>query len=172
MKEKIQGYINSLSEIFEGDPWYGNSVMRKLENVPHVIGFKTCVPDSHTTAEIVMHLIQWKKFALEKLKGNESWDIEVDSENDWPKIRIDSKDEWEGLKRKLVSAQQKIYEFLQRKDDDFLDTKVPGRDYDCEYLIRGIMQHDIYHLGQIGLIGSQLEKNDSKNHTGVFNLKE
>lgn len=172
MKEKIQGYITSLSEVFEGDPWYGTSVMRKLENVPHVIGFKTCVPKSHTTAEIVMHLIQWKKFALEKLKGNEAWNIEVDSREDWPAIRVDSKEEWESLKRELVLAQQRIYEFLQDKEDDFLTENVPGKDYDFAYLIRGIRQHDIYHLGQIGLIGSQLELNEAENHTGVFNMKE
>ena len=171
MNQKVQNYIRSMSEVFEGDPWYGTSVMRKLENVPHVIGFKSCIPDSHTTAEIVMHLIQWKKFALEKLQGNELHDIEIDSANDWPKIRVDSKEEWEKLKRDLVSAQQKIYEFLEQKNDEYLEEIVPGRDYDIAYLLRGIIQHDIYHLGQIGLIGSQ-SKLEENNHTGVFNLKE
>lgn len=172
MNEKVQRYISSLSEVFEGDPWYGSSIMRKLENVPHVIGFKSCMPDSHTTAEIVLHLIQWKKFALEKLQGNEEYDIEIDSEEDWPKVMISSKEEWENLKRRLVSAQNKIYSVLQEQNDDFLTKKVPGREYDMAYLIRGIRQHDIYHLGQIGLIGSQLKKTEANEHTGVFNLKE
>lgn len=112
-----------------------------------------------------------EKFALEKLQGNELHDIEIDSANDWPKIRVDSKEEWEKLKRDLVSAQQKIYEFLEQKNDEYLEEIVPGRDYDIAYLLRGIIQHDIYHLGQIGLIGSQL-KLEENNHTGVFNLKE
>lgn len=167
MKKKTKELIRLLSETFEGDPWYGHSLMRKLENVPYVIGYKTCIPESHTVAQIVGHLISWKKFALEKLKENDAYDIEIDSEKDWPEIEIHSREEWENLKKELVALQFGIYEVLNAKtDDSFLKEKVGGRDYDFEYLLNGISQHDIYHLGQIGLIESQLKKNDAEK--GVF----
>lgn len=156
-----------MSEIFEGEAWYGHSVMRKLENVPYKIGYKTCVPESHSCAEIVAHLIAWKTFAIEKLKSNDEYAIEPDSEDDWPEIEITSAQEWEVLKRKLVAAQSEIYRLLEEmKDDSFLDEKVKGEDYDFEYLLRGIIQHDIYHLGQIGLIESQFKKKEQD--SGVF----
>lgn len=167
MKNKTQSLIRSLSEIFEGEPWYGESVMRKLENVPYVIGYKTCIPESHSVAQIVGHLIAWKKYAVEKLKSNQSYDIEIDSEQDWPNIEVHSQDEWEKLKRELVATQSKIYELLiEKEDDSFLKEKVGGRDYTMEYLMRGLIQHDIYHIGQIGLIESQLK--DKEIDSGVF----
>lgn len=166
MGKRIDQLIASLSEIFEGEPWYGESVMRKLENVPYIIGDKTCLPESHNVAQIVAHLISWKNFALEKLKENADFKIEIDSEQDWPTVKVDSRKAWEDLKHDLVVAQMSLYEFLKGKTDDFLDKKVAGRKYTYEYLLNGIIQHDIYHLGQIGLIQSQL-KNQEK-HTGVF----
>jgi len=169
MKERTDRLIKELSETFEGDPWFGQSLMRKLENVPYIIGYKTCIPKSHSVAEIVAHLICWKKFVSEKLRDNQDFDITIDSEKDWPEIKIHSKEEWEELKRNLVAAQCRIYEVLNEKpDDSYLTSKVSGRDYNMEYLIQGILQHDIYHLGQIGLIESQLNKTESD--SGVFKV--
>lgn len=169
MKEKTEKLIKLLSETFEGDPWYGYSLMRKLENVPYVIGYKTCVPESHNVAQIVGHLLSWKKFVLEKLKENESYDIEIDSEEDWPQIEVHCRKDWENLKKELVATQFGIYEILNAKpDDSYLEQKVSGRDYNFEYLLNGISQHDIYHLGQIGLIESQLK--GSEEDKGVFKV--
>lgn len=166
MGKRIDQLIASLSEIFEGEPWYGESVMRKLENVPYIIGDKSCLPESHNVAQIVAHLISWKNFALEKLKENADFKIEIDSKEDWPQVMVNSRKDWENLKHDLVVAQGNLYEFLKKKSDDFLDKKVAGRQYTYEYLLIGIIQHDIYHLGQIGLVQSQL-KNQEK-PSGVF----
>ena len=166
MKNRIQNIIKALSETFEGEPWYGESVMRKLENVPYVIGYKTCDPDSHSVAQIIGHLIAWKKYAIAKLKGNEDFHIEINSKNDWPEVHVNSQQEWEELKRELVAAQSKIYELLNKQQEDsFLDEVVVGKEYDFEHLLVGVMQHDIYHIGQIGLIESQLKR---KADAGIF----
>lgn len=159
MEIRIEKMIRELSEAFEGEPWYGQSVMRKLENVPYKIGYKTCIPNSHNVAQIIGHLIAWKTFVLEKIKANEDFSIEIDSNMDWPILEVRTRKEWEGLKSKLVMVQSQIYECLEKKKDNFLDQQVKGMNYTFEYLLRGLIQHDIYHLGQIGLIESQIEKN-------------
>ena len=167
MKEITKDIVRSLSEIFEGHPWYGDSVMRKLENVPYIIGYKTCIPESHSVAQIVGHLIAWKSFAVQKLESNNGDSVEIDSEEDWPEIEVKSSEEWEKLKRKLVAVQGQIYKLLQEKEnDDFLKERVNGKDYDFECLLKGIIQHDIYHIGQIGLIESQLKNKEID--SGVF----
>ena len=167
MKNRIQKIIKSLSETFEGEPWYGESIMRKLENVPYVIGYQSCNPESHSVAQIIGHLIAWKKYAIAKIKGNEDACIEINSKDDWPDIRVNSQQEWEELKRELVAAQSKIYELLnEQQEDSFLDQIVAGKNYDFEHLLVGVTQHDIYHIGQIGLIESQLKEKEVD--AGVF----
>ncbi|MUP45270.1 DinB family protein [Gramella sp. BOM4] len=167
MKKRINELIRLLSETFEGEPWYGQSVMRKLENVPYKIGYKTCVPDSHSVAEILGHLITWKKYAIRLLKKEKTFHVDTDSEWDWPSIEVKTRDEWEHLKRDLVAAQSEIYAILEKIDhDDFLNEQVHGKDYTYEHLIKGLVHHDIYHLGQIGLIESQLKRKEQD--SGVF----
>ncbi|MGA8854171.1 MAG: DinB family protein [Christiangramia sp.] len=167
MKNKTKEIIKSLSEIFEGEPWYGDSVMRKLENVPYIIGYKTCNPESHSAAQIVGHLIAWKTYAVEKLKCNNEFSIEIDTEKDWPDVEVNTQEEWENLKHKLVAVQSEIYECLnEKKDDSYLKEKVEGENYDFSYLLKGIIQHDIYHIGQIGLIESQLKNKEID--SGIF----
>ena len=141
--------------------------MRKLENVSYEIGYKTCIPESHSVAQIIGHLTAWKLYAVEKLHKNSDFEIRIDSKADWPDIEVRSTREWEILKRNLVAAQSEIYEYLEKKEDDsYLDETVEGKEYTFEYLLRGIIQHDIYHLGQIGLIESQLKNKEAD--SGVF----
>jgi len=52
----------------------------------------------------------------------------------------------------LESMHQQIMEILKQKDDSLLDQKVDFRDYDFRFLLHGLIQHDIYHLGQIAYL--------------------
>jgi len=64
----------------------------------------------------------------------------------------------------LNITQMEILELLDTKSDSWLYEFVLGKDYTNEYMISGAIQHDIYHLGQINLIYSQLQL---KNITSV-----
>lgn len=150
--------INSLIETFNGDPWYGDSVMKKLKEIDFKIVNETSAHSSNTIAMIVQHLINWRTFAIEKLKGNSEFDILLNSKEDWAEIIISNEIEWNELLLKLEETQNEIIKILTIMDDDeFLKTQTPGRNYNFEYLINGIIQHDIYHLGQIGIITAKVK---------------
>ncbi len=53
-------------------------------------------------------------------------------------------------------------ELEKREDDKFLDTIVPGRNYSYYTLLHGIVNHDLYHAGQIALIKKGLGKQVSE----------
>ena len=40
---------------------------------------------------------------------------------------------------------------MQNKNDTYLETKFAETDYNFHYLIEGILQNNLYHLGQIGI---------------------
>ncbi|MBS1574421.1 MAG: hypothetical protein JST09_03875 [Bacteroidetes bacterium] len=44
-----------------------------------------------------------------------------------------------------------MIQLIAGKDDSYLDTVFQDTDYNYKYLIEGIILHDIYHLGQIGV---------------------
>ena len=57
----------------------------------------------------------------------------------------------------LKSIHEKIIALLQLKDDEWLKEKVNFRDFDNRFLLNGLIQHNIYHLGQIAYLKKQLE---------------
>jgi uncharacterized damage-inducible protein DinB len=69
-----------------------------------------------------------------------------------------NKDLWqhEGLK-KLELTQTKLVDVLQQQKDSLLVQTVPERTYNFRTLLYGIVQHDIYHLGQIAYITKLLK---------------
>jgi len=45
-----------------------------------------------------------------------------------------------------------MIQLIEGRDDSYLDTVFQDSGYTFKYLIEGIIQHDIYHLGQIGIV--------------------
>ena len=52
----------------------------------------------------------------------------------------------------LSLSHDELVKELSTKDNDFLNETVPGSEYDYYTLIHGIIQHDIYHAGQIVIL--------------------
>ena len=55
-----------------------------------------------------------------------------------------------------------IIELLGTKDDKFLSGKVDYREYNFKFLLHGIIQHDIYHIGQIAYLKKLLSQSTGR----------
>jgi hypothetical protein len=55
-----------------------------------------------------------------------------------------------------LSQEELITELEKREDDEFLEEIVPGREYDYYTMLHGILQHDLYHAGQISILKKAL----------------
>ncbi len=150
MDNTTRRLIMKLEEAFDGQPWYGDSLLNKLGSIDHSIVNHRAHPSKNSIARLVQHIITWRTFAMKKLQGDTAFD--VTPETDWTDIVINTAEEWKQLLDKLRETQKTIVDRLSATDEAFLVQQVPGRKYDYQYMIEGIMQHDIYHLGQIGLI--------------------
>ena len=51
---------------------------------------------------------------------------------------------------------KKIINLLKKRDDAFLHEIVDYRKYDFRFLINGMIEHNIYHLGQIAYLNKLL----------------
>ncbi|WP_108866461.1 DinB family protein [Aquimarina aquimarini] len=153
-KESVIQY----NEIFVGDPWFGDSIMKSLEHIP--VGFWDKKPEkaSHSISELVYHIIGWRNFVIEKLKGNKEFTIELNSENDWRKdVVVQTEMQKEDTINELGKTQNMISKLLLEIPESKMNEKVAGGEYTNKYMIRGVLQHDVYHLGQINMIYSQLK---------------
>ena len=154
----IEDCITQLEEVFEGQPWFGPSLVDSLEKIS--VGFwnQKFKNQKHSIAELVWHMIDWRQFVIEKLKDNVSYSIEMNSEADWRKnASVHNDQDKKNLIQALIQSQEEIIRLLDGKPDSWLQEFVSGKDYKNEYMIQGLVQHDIYHLGQINLLYSLIK---------------
>ena len=88
---------------------------------------------------------------IEKINGNQDFKIKQDSEADFTRKNY-TDEEFDDLINKLKKTHEEIKSLLISKSNEWYQETVPGSVYDYEFLIEGIIQHDIYHVGQIAYL--------------------
>jgi len=151
MRHKLNYIIEELSTVFDGKPWYGNAVLKILNDIDWRIVNDTKYTDK-SIAVLLKHMVNWRVFVIKKLQGNETYDIIIDEANDWTKLSVHNEEEWLQLLKEIVNSQEQLLNILATHDDQILLKKVPGKDYDFGSILPSIAQHDLYHLGQLAML--------------------
>jgi uncharacterized damage-inducible protein DinB len=147
MPNEIQSIINNLQELLNGEPWYGQSVNTIFKTIDAKNVYKKPSENSHSLIQLLYHMNSWAEFTLAQIE-NKVTDVSVFENKDWIEINP-AEHTWEEGVKQFNSVNEEIINKLQKKSDDFLDGAVSYRDYDFRYLLNGLIQHGIYHLGQI-----------------------
>ena len=82
-------------------------------------------------------------------------------ENDWRDLDHDDKSLWKKGLQCLDETQSELIKVLEQQQDNIINETVPGRTYNFKKLLYGIIQHDIYHVGQIAYL-TKLLQNDNE----------
>ena len=152
---RLKEFIRQLNELFEGGSWQGECYKEKLKTVSEENAFQQPVPGVHSIAEIIWHCIYWRTTLLKSANGELGYrDSTVDKLNFLPVEQL-KQEGWENLHDKLLTTQQQLLSMLTIKSESFLEEEYKkGKTF--FHLVEGIVQHDIYHLGQIGLVQKML----------------
>ena len=147
----IEEYKADLVAVFEGEPWYGKSVMAILSQLNGSDLHKN-LPNGNNVAQIIEHMITWRTWGINMFAGNYDYWIKVNSNDDWQREEAFSEKDLEDLLDRLKASQERIIELISGKQDAWLNEKIPERKFTFAEALNGIKQHDIYHLGQIALL--------------------
>lgn len=155
-KEKIASIIHRFEDVLQNDPWYGTSVYDVLEDYPANIVYKKVSPEAHSPIDILYHMITWTEFVVRRLENRNDGEPRYSEKIDWrpidPKVHT-----WKKGVAELKRLNKQIVSFLKKKDDTFLEEKVNYRTYEFEYLLNGLADHHIYHIGQIAMLKNMLK---------------
>jgi len=150
MKNIIHNLTRQLSEVIDGEPWVDETFSKKLSGLTEEQAFTRPLPSVHSVAELVSHLLEWRISVLSILKGG-SRTITMDSSANWKDNDSLRQEGWDILKEKFFKSQQDIIAFLDQQNDDYLE-QVDKEQHSYLYYAEGLIHHDMYHLGQIGLV--------------------
>lgn len=145
----INNIIRQLDELQEGSLWFDQCFKDKIEGLTDREAFKRPIPEVHSVAEHISHIIEWRKECLQRFEGQQT-DL-MNSPDDWKDNDTLSAIGWDNLRKLFYSSTTTLINALKGQDDAYLDTKFADTNYNFHYLVEGIIQHDLYHLGQIGI---------------------
>jgi len=146
MATEIDRISRMLEKTFDKHPWYGPSVMSILSSVTSKEA--SCrVGQSHSIIELVLHMTSWRAFATSRLLGDNNF--QVSDEANFP-----APASWDEAMKKLGQSQAALLAAVKGFPESKLGDLVPNgtNKYTYYTLLHGILQHDIYHIGQIQLI--------------------
>jgi|SRR5580692_1654462 uncharacterized damage-inducible protein DinB len=130
--------------------WYGASLAELLAQISPELRSTPPVPGSHSISALLQHLLLWNERIRNTSDTNPlpAWQ----PEKEWAEPPIP----W----NELVSRWTQSRELLEEKIRNFpvadLAKQVPGRNYSYETMFQGIVEHAIYHSGQIAMALSML----------------
>lgn len=157
MNTEILAIVDQLKDSYEGDPWWGRNAGTLLSEVDEEIAVQK-PSGQHSILELVWHMINWKEFAISRLHEIDGKDLHYFETNDWRHLDHAHKSLWhQGLER-LRYVHNELVNLLEQQEDTLLDQNVAERGYTYRKLFNGILQHDIYHLGQIAYIVKMVRK--------------
>jgi uncharacterized damage-inducible protein DinB len=153
---EIARIVDELEREHAGDPWHGSPLRQILEGVDHRQASHRPLPGGHTIWELVLHMISWKNEVRRRIGGAPA---ATPLEGDWPKASNATAEAWretlaalEASHRSLVSSVSSLPEDLLFKPTNDPRGRDSGAGVDHYVLLHGIVQHDVYHAGQIALL--------------------
>lgn len=149
----IHSYTRQFSQVFNGNPWLDESFSKKLDGLSEIEAFTQSPDHNHSVAEVVSHITEWRKEILRRLTHNSSEIMLTDeSPENWRRLEQLQQTGWQQLYIDFKQSQQQLINLLESKDDTFLSEQLGNTNFTREYFVAGLLHHDLYHLGQIGLI--------------------
>jgi uncharacterized damage-inducible protein DinB len=143
---------DQLLRAFGGDAWHGDSVFEILEGVPAAQAAARPIESAHTIWELVLHIATWDDVVLRRLGGVAV--ILSDAQN-FPPVTDASETAWRKALAEVRRVHQELVEAVSVLPDSRLDEMVPGKQgahYNFYYMLHGVVQHELYHAGQIALL--------------------
>lgn len=157
MNTEILQIAEQLKDAYEGDPWFGRSIKSLLKDVEEDTVFEK--PNGeHSIVELLWHIINWRAFTINRIREGDEVSLKFFEANDWRTLDHHDKSLWKKGLHKLNETQSELVAVIQHQQDSILDETVPGRNYSFKKMLYGIVQHDIYHAGQIAYLTKMLRK--------------
>jgi uncharacterized damage-inducible protein DinB len=151
MNKETQSIIKNLENTLTGEPWFGRAVFTIMDEVDEAKTNLKPNNTEHSMNELLWHMITWAEFTMANLENKKPEELASIEGNDW-RVLNPKQHSWKQGLAELKSIHKKIADVLNTKEDGFLKDMVPNRRYNFRFMLNGLIQHNIYHLGQIAYV--------------------
>jgi uncharacterized damage-inducible protein DinB len=147
---EVSFLIDQVRRAFDGDAWHGDSVLEVLKDVDAATAAAHPIAGAHSVWELVLHIAAWDGAVLRRLTADVP--VELSGNEDFPVVRETSEAAWRTAREHLKKVHSDLLLSLKEFPEARLDEPIPGKDYNFRHMFFGLVQHEIYHAGQIALL--------------------
>ena len=148
---EIDRILDQLNRAFEGPAWHGPSVKESLNGVTAEQARQRPLADAHSIWELVQHIAVWEDVGRRRLQGDPA-EVPISSPEDWPPAEDASDVAWEKAKAALERGHQALVAAISRVAETRLDQPILEGKSTVYVTLHGVIQHDLYHAGQIAIL--------------------
>ena len=148
--------LDQLEREHAGDAWHGTPLRELLSGIDYEQASARPLSGAHTIWEIVLHMTAWKNEVGRRLDGAAAG---TPREGDWPTPGTPGAQRWREAVGALEEAHRALAAAIARIPDSRLTAltndkrdRESGGGVSYYVLLHGIVQHDVYHSGQIALL--------------------
>jgi uncharacterized damage-inducible protein DinB len=145
----IVNTIQQMLDVQEENKWLDENFRSKIDKLTEEEAFRRPIHGIHSVAELISHVLEWRKESIRILNGSKP-QLKIESPENRRTNDALKNEGWHNLKAEFYDSQKRIINILNNQTDQYLQKEY---EYGCKYkyLIEGLIHHDLYHLGQIGI---------------------
>jgi uncharacterized damage-inducible protein DinB len=152
---EIERILDQLKRASEGNAWHGPSVREALANVTAAQAQARPLTNAHSIWELVQHIAVWEDVGRRRLEGDRA-PVDISSPEDWPLADEKNQTAWEQAKAALDRGHESLREAIARVPESRLDEPIFEGMSTVYVTLHGVIQHDLYHAGQIAMLKKAL----------------
>ena len=156
---EIRRIKSQLRRAFEGEAWHGPSVLELLKDVTAEQAAAHPIGGAHSIWELALHIATWERFVRRRIV--EATALEPTDDENFPTVHDTSDAAWHAAVEEIRQNHAALLETVGGLDDEKLPEIVSGKPYSVYFMLHGVIQHNLYHAGQIALL-----KKATLNHYG------
>jgi uncharacterized damage-inducible protein DinB len=151
MAETIR-IADQLRRAFAGGAWHGDSLFEILEGVTATRAAGHPIKGAHSIWELVLHIAAWDGVALRRLRGSAA---EISELENFPAVTDTGEAAWRAVLAETQRVHEELVAAVAAFPESRLEEIVPDKEgppYTFYYTLHGVVQHELYHAGQIALL--------------------
>jgi len=143
---------DQIRRAFEGEAWHGDSVLELLADVDAKTAAARPISNAHSIWELILHIAAWDDAVRRRTGGTA---VQLTDKENFPAVTDKSEAAWRKAVGHLKHSHDELVKAVAAFPDSRLAEQVPGKTekyYNFFYMFSGIVQHELYHAGQIALL--------------------
>jgi len=151
---EVERILAEYDRVMQGNAWHGDPIWQILDSISAKAAAHRPIAEAHTIWEIVLHMTFWEGVATRRFAGQRAG---LDAALNFPAPPKPTEHNWRKTREEFRASNQKLREALAKLDPARLDELSAAGKRTFYEEAHGVLQHDVYHAGQIALLRKSFE---------------